>query len=236
VKTLHLLCAGAAKGLVQGLQRDFVAAHQATVEADFGAVGAMREKLLAGVPCDLIILSEKVIDELAGQKRVDAASRMALGRVDTGIAVPAFENGIDAKPDIADADALRRALSNARGIYLPDPERATAGIHFAKVLAMLGILDQVRSRLRPYPNGATAMRAMADAGEPDLIGCTQVSEILYTSGVALVGVLPKEFALSTTYSAAVCRDAKEPALARAFALLLTGPASVDMRRAGGFAT
>ena len=230
MKTLHLLCAGAAKGLVQGLQREFAASHEATIEANFGAVGAMREKLLAGVPCDLIVLSEKIIDELAGQKRVDAASRAALGRVDTGIAVPE----IDQKPDIADAEALRRALSRARGIYLPDPERATAGIHFANVLRQLGILDQVRPRLRPYPNGATAMRAMADAGEPDLIGCTQISEILYTSGVALVGALPSEFALSTVYSAAVCRDAAEPALARAFAKVLAGPESVAMRRAGGF--
>jgi len=101
-----------------------------------------------------------------------------LQRYTPGISVPA----IDEKPDIADADALRRALSHARGIYLPDPERATAGIHFAKVLRTLGIMDLLRSRLRPYPNGATAMRAMADAGEPDLIGCTQVSEILLRAG------------------------------------------------------
>ena len=231
MKVLHMLCAGAAKGLVQALQPEFAAAHNATVEWDFGAVGAMREKLLAGTPCDLIILSAQAIDELVAQKRVDPASRVVLGKVATGIAVP----DIDEKPDISDADALRRALSHARGIYLPDPERATAGIHFANVLRHLGILDQVRPNLRAFPNGATAMRAMADAGEPDLIGCTQVSEILYTSGVALVGVLPKEFALSTTYAAAVCSDAAEPELARAFAAMLRSPQSSALRVAGGFA-
>ena len=231
MKVLHMLCAGATKGLVQALQPQFSAAYQATLAWDFGAVGAMREKLLAGAPCDLIILSAQVIDELAAQKRVDPASRVTLGRVATGIAVP----DIDEKPDISDADALRRALSRARGIYLPDPERATAGIHFANVIRNLGILEQVRPNLRAFPNGATAMRALADAGEPDLIGCTQVSEILYTSGVALVGVLPKEFALTTTYAAAVCSNAAEPALARAFAGLLGSSKSSALRVAGGFA-
>ena len=228
---LHLLCAGATKGLVQALQPQFAASHQATLKADFGAVGAMREKLLAGVPCDLIILTVSIIDELAAQQRVQPESRVSLGSVDTGIAVPAGAE----KPDIGDADALRHTLARAQGIYLPDPERATAGIHFAKVLRTIGIYDQVRQRLRAFPNGATAMRAMADAGEPDLIGCTQASEILYTTGVDLVGLLPREFALTTSYSVAVCRDATEPALAREFAALLTGPESAALRREGGFA-
>ena len=51
------------------------------------------------------------------------------------------------------------------------------------------------------------MRALAESHDAAAIGCTQVSEILYTSGVELVGVLPREFGLTTTYSAAICRDA-----------------------------
>src|SRR5258707_8131712 len=100
VSELHLLCAGAAKGLVQALQPQFTASHQATVKLDFGAVGAMREKLLAGMPCDLISLSAPIIDELAAQGRVRPESRVVLGKVDTGIAVPAGAE----TPDIADAD------------------------------------------------------------------------------------------------------------------------------------
>ena len=137
-------------------------------------------------------------------------------------------------PDISDASKLRSALLDARGIYLPDPERATAGIHFANVLRTLGIYDSVRQRLRPFPSGATAMRMMADAGEPDLIGCTQVTEIRYTAGVTLVDLLPKEFDLATTYSLAVCSNAAQPELAQEFASLLTGPESRELRVQGGF--
>ena len=227
---LHILSAGAAKGLVLAMQERFSAARGVTFSSTFGAVGAMREKLLAGEPCDLIILTVAIIDALATQGLVRAESRAALGSVQTGIAVPAGQ----AKPDISNSEALRRALLNARGIYLPDPERATAGIHFSSVLRALGIFDQLRERLRPFPNGAAAMRAMADAGAPDLIGCTQVTEINYTGGVSLVGPLPREFELATAYSLAVCGNAEKPALAREFAGLLAGPESLAMRVQGGF--
>ena len=45
-------------------------------------------------------------------------------------------------------------------------------------------------RLRTFPNGITAMRAMASDAVPGAIGCTQVTEIAYVPGVALVGLLP----------------------------------------------
>jgi molybdate transport system substrate-binding protein len=230
VTMLHILSAGAAKGLVLAMQERFSAARGATFHSTFGAVGAMKEKLFAGEPCDLIILTAAIIDALAAQGMVDAASIAALGSVHTGIAGPSGQR----KPVVADREGLRAALSGARGIYLPDPERATAGIHFANVLRTLGIFDLVRDRLRPFPNGATAMRAMSDAGESDLIGCTQVTEINYTEGVSLVGVLPREFELVTVYSLAVCVSAAEPALARDFAVLLTGPESLALRVQGGF--
>lgn len=117
---------------------------------------------------------------------------------------------------------------------MPDPEKATAGIHFADVLRRLGIYESVRQRLEPYPNGATAMRAMADSGDSDLIGCTQVTEINYTEGVRLVGVLPPEFSLRTTYSVGVCVSGSQPTLAREFAALLAGPESASLRKQGGF--
>ncbi len=112
-------------------------------------------------------------------------------------------------PPVGDADSLRAALLAADAIYFPDPKLATAGIHFAKVLDRLGIREAVADRLRPYPNGATAMREMASAqGRP--IGCTQVTEILNTPGVTLVAPLPQEFELATIYTAAVATRSASP--------------------------
>ena len=132
------------------------------------------------------------------------------------------------------SDALRNTLASARAVYVPDPEQSTAGRHFVDVARRLGIEDVVRARWRAYPNGATAMRALADAREDGLVGCTQVTEIRYTKGVTLAGVLPPAFELATVYAAAAMRDAADPALARTLVAWLGGERSAALRRAGGF--
>jgi molybdate transport system substrate-binding protein len=112
--------------------------------------------------------------------------------------------------------------------------KATAGIHFMKVLKALGIETQLGERLRPFPNGATAMREMAQSNEAGLLGCTQVTEILYTPGVQLAGLLPREFELATVYTAAVCTRAQEPLAAAEFVRMLAGEEAAALRAAGGF--
>ncbi len=89
-------------------------------------------------------------------------------------------------------------------------------------------------RLRPYPNGATAMRALAQARAERPIGCTQVTEIVATPGVALVGVLPKGYELATIYTAGVCARAELPGEARRLADLLSGESAHSVRQRAGF--
>ena len=228
---LTILSGGAAQGLVAALAPQFKAETGADIDGNFGGVGAMRDKLLAGAPADLLILTASLIAELTQAGRIVAGSAADLGAVATGVAV---RSG-DPAPAIGDADALRAAFLAADGIYFPDPKLATAGIHFAKVLERLGIAGEVASRLRTYPNGQTAMAALAatEGGRP--IGCTQITEILNTKGVTLVGDLPPEFALATVYTLGVCTRAQSPDLARGFAAMLTGESSRGLRRKLGFA-
>ena len=227
---LKFLCAGAAQGLVRALQEEFAADTGATLSGRFGAVGAMREALMVGERCDLMIVTDSMIDALVGTGQLDGRSRQPLGRVRTGVAVRTGE----APPDIAGADALRASLQTAEGLYFPDPVRSTAGIHFAGVMRKLGIHDALQARFHTFPNGASAMRELAASHEPRLVGCTQITEINYTEGVSLVGALPDEFELSTVYTAAVGAKAVHPALARRFIDLLAGARHAGLRRAGGF--
>jgi molybdate transport system substrate-binding protein len=227
---LHILSGGAAQGVVKSLWQSFSAETGAELKGSFGAVGLMKEKLLAGEACDVVILTAALVDGLIKSGHAVAGSKTPLGRVKTGVAVRAGES----MPDVSTAAGLKAALLAARGIYFPDPEKATAGIHFVNVLKQLGIYGDVEKNLRPFPNGATAMRSMAEAKDPGVIGCTQVTEILYTDGVRLVDVLPKEFELATVYTAAVCSKAAEPELARKLVRLLGAEKSRDMRVKGGF--
>jgi molybdate transport system substrate-binding protein len=228
---LKLLSGGAANGLVSALGDRFKQETGADIDGTFGAVGGMRDKLVGGASADLVILTAALIAELTKAGHVVAGSAADLGAVATGVAV---RSG-DPAPAIGDADALRAALRAADGIYIPDPRLATAGIHFAKVLERLGIAEEVAPRLRTFPNGQTAMAALAAQQDGRPIGCTQITEILNTKGVTLVGDLPAEFALATVYTVGICARAQSPELARRFAALLTGAGSRDLRRTLGFA-
>ena len=227
---LQLLCAGAAQGLVEALQARFTELTGATVSVRFGAVGALRDALLAGAPADLMIVTDAMVGELAAAGRLRGDTRAALGGVATGIAVVAGAP----RPEVTTADALRGALRAASAIHFPDPVKSTAGIHFAGVLRALGLADEVAARCRAAPNGATAMRELAQAGDHAAIGCTQLTEILRTPGLEPVGPLPAPFALATVYTAAVVADAAQPALAAQLLALLTGPATRAPRAAAGF--
>jgi molybdate transport system substrate-binding protein len=227
---LALLSGGAAQGLVTALAARFKAETGCDIGGTFGAVGAMRDRLLAGAPADLLILNQALIAELTRPGHVLLGSAVDLGVVRTGVAV---RTG-DPRPSIGDATALRSALLAANAIYFPDPKLATAGIHFAKVLDALGIGSEAATRLRPSPNGAAAMQALARASDARAIGCTQVTEILNTSGVDLVGPLPKEFELATVYTAGVCTRAVLPDQAKRLATLLGGDAARAVREQAGF--
>jgi molybdate transport system substrate-binding protein len=235
VPDLHLLSAGAAKGLLLTLQPEVERDLGVTLHAEFGAVGAMLERLNAGAPCDVIVLTRAMIDALARDERVDAASVRDLGWVHTGVALP---NGAAQRADadarsmraVPDVPALRAVLVPARSIYLPDPERATAGIHALRVLRALELPD-LDARLRTFANGAAAMAALAEA-DAHAVGITQVSEILYTPGVQLLGALPAPHGLATRYSAAAMRGAAGGAMQ----LLerLSAPSAARWRQQRGF--
>src|SRR5580693_4106638 len=175
---LTLLSGGAAYGLVTALAPQFKSETGADIDGTFGAVGAMRDKLIAGADADMLILTAALIGELTESGHVAAGSAADIGTVATGVAV---RSG-DPLPAIGDADALRAALRGADAIYFPDPKLSTAGIHFAKVLDRLGLAAEVAPRLRPHPNGSAAMAALAAVKGGRPIGCTQVTEILNTEG------------------------------------------------------
>ena len=226
---LFLLSGGAAAGLVNPLKVEFEAKHGCKLHGTFSAVGAMKEALLQGTPCDVVILSKALVQGLIDSGHVKAGSLRALGVVKTGIAV---KQGTT-HPAIATRADLQAAFRAAEGIYFPDPKLATAGIHFFKVLQTLGLDIELADRFRTFPNGATAMKEMALATGP-VIGCTQVTEIKYTEGVDLVGVLPQEFELATVYALGISAQTQQPQLAQALADALIDTSTEALRIAGGF--
>jgi len=230
MSVLKILSGGAAQGLVGSLAKKFRELTELSIGGEFGAVGAMANKLRQGVPTDILILTAALIADLAREGHVDTKSIADVGRVETAVAVRAT----DASVLVHDAPALRQALLDADAIFVPDLKASTAGIHIAKVLAQLGIAEEVASRLQIYPNGATAMRHLAESTARKPIGATQATEILATGGVKFLGALPKGCDLATVYTAAVTAKAAHAREAQILIDLLTGAGQSALRERAGF--
>jgi molybdate transport system substrate-binding protein len=227
---LKILSGGAAQGLVGSLATKFKEQTGLDISGEFGAVGAMAAKLREGTPADILVLTSALIAKLVGEKLVDGASVKDIGRVETALAVRSGDPLVSA----GDAASLRAAFLAADAIFVPDTKASTAGIHVAKVLGQLGIVDEVANRLKIYPNGATAMRHMAESDARCPIGATQATEIIATKGIQLSGALPKGCDLATVYTAAITVKAAHAREAQVLIDLLTSTEQRPLRERAGF--
>lgn len=229
-EALDILSGGAAQGLVGSLKEAFKAKTGFDIAGEFGAVGAMADKLRGGLPTDIVILTAALVARLAEEGLVVAASVTDIGLVETALAV----RSRDPKVDVTDAETLRAAFLASDAIFVPDTRASTAGIHVAKVLDRLGIAGDVAARLQVFPNGATAMRQLVASDFKRPIGCTQSTEIISTAGVVLSGSLPRGYDLATMYTAAITTRAAHAVQAQTLIASLISADHQDLRSRAGF--
>ena len=178
--------------------------HQVTFT--FGSPGPVNERLKAGEPFDLVIAATEAAQ--AHEALWRAGTRRPLVRVGIGVAV---RDG--AAIDLSTVDSTRQALLAARSLTLSDSRTGgLSGANALKVLANLGIADQVKDRLKLTANG----QELIANGEIEL-GLYNVSEIPRAKGVVLAGAVPAAVQAYIVYDAAIpaTNVTPEPALALA---------------------
>jgi molybdate transport system substrate-binding protein len=230
MSNLNILSGGAAQGFVASLGSEFKAATGLDITGEFGAVGVMADKLRGGAAADIVILTSALLAKLAAEKLVVPSSITDVGLVETALAVRASDPKVTAN----DQASLRAAFLAADEIFVPDTMASTAGIHVAKVLSQLGIADEVATRLRIHPNGATAMRHLASSAAKRPLGCTQATEIVSTKGIVLSGSLPDGCDLATMYTAGITAKAADAKAAQTLIDLLTSTDHSQLRAQAGF--
>ena len=215
---VKVLSAGAVRGIVTDLAEAFRRETGHTVTLAFGTVGVVRQKLAAGEPADVVIMTDAAIEEMARQGAVAAGTRADLARAGIGVGV---REGAP-RPDIATPEALKQTLLAAKSLVYVDPAQGgTSGIHFASVLQRLGIAEAVKGKTLLVPGGYAAEKLAK--GEAELV-VHQISEILPVKGVTLVGPLPKDLQKITVYSAGLAARSAQPEAARAFIAFMARPA------------
>ena len=225
---IKLLSSGGMRDALIDLTPAFERATKHKVVATYGSPGAIRDRVLAGEPMDVLVFPGPAIDALAKQGKVVADSKVNLARSGMGVAVRAGAP----KPDISTPEAFRRTLLAAKSIVYTDPALGSpSGVHFAKVLERLGIADAMKAKSRLH-DGTSFNAELVARGEIEL-AIQQISEIVPVKGAELAGPLPGDLQLTTVFAIGIGAAAKEQAAARELIKFLMSPAAVAVIRATG---
>jgi molybdate transport system substrate-binding protein len=173
-------------------------------------------RLERGEPADVLIMVGYALGDLVKQGKVVADSRLDLTKSLIGIAV---KSGAP-KPDISSAEALKRALLEAKSIAYSD---SASGVYVStEMFAKLGIADEMKDKARKIP--ATPVAEIVARGDAE-IGFQQISELRPVAGVDIVGPLPSELQKVTVFSAGIATVSKEPDAGKALIKFLASPAA-----------
>lgn len=224
---LRMLGTGASRAIIEGMIRQFEAATGHRIQLVTDTAGGAARRVHAGEAYDVIMIVPATIDDLIGRGLVVTGTRRDIASVGIGVGVRDGE----ARPDIATVEAFIAALRAAPRIAYVDPAAGgTSGIYFRNWLERNGLATEMAPKTRLQAGGYVA--ELVARREADLV-VHQISEILPVKGVAMIGPLPAEIQLITTYSAGLATGARDPGLARAFLDHMTGPAAGDIIRAAG---
>jgi molybdate transport system substrate-binding protein len=177
---------------------------------------AIPVRLERGEPADVLIMVGYALDDLAKQGKVIADSRIDLVKSPIGVAV---KSGAP-KPDISNAEAVKRMLLAAKTIAYSD---SASGVYVStEMFDKLGIKDAMKDKARKIP--ATPVGEIVAHGNAE-IGFQQISELRPVEGIDIVGPLPDELQKITVFSAGIAAVSKEPDAGKALIKFLASPAA-----------
>jgi molybdate transport system substrate-binding protein len=215
---LKVLSTNALKSVLEDLAPKFEQSSGHKVAITWGTAAQLKVQIEKGAAFDLAVITDAGADDLIKQGKL--ASRTALAR--SGVAV-AIKKGAP-KPALASAEDFKKMVLAAKSIAWV--EQGASGIYLKGVFERLGILDQIKDKLKPVK---AAGEAVAN-GEAE-IGFTQISEILPFAGAEVGGMLPPDIQSFTTFVVGVHAKDSEPAAA--LVTFLKAPAAAAVIKAKG---
>ena len=199
------------------------AAGQAVEVESVGGVDAAR-RVQAGERFDVVALASNAVEQLTAAGRIVAGSRVDVVRSGVAIAVRAGAP----RPDVSTETAVQAAVLAARSVsYSTGP----SGVALAKLFERWGIAEAINARIVQAPPGVPVGSLVAD-GRVEL-GFQQLSELMNLPGITLLGPLPPEIQIITTFSAGVATACTQPDAARALLAFLASPATAEEKRRHG---
>jgi molybdate transport system substrate-binding protein len=221
---LKLLVTNGTRAVVDELKPQFerTTGHKLAIKYDGSPL--LQKAIEAGEGFDIVLLTVDSMDTIAKGGKIDAATRKIVARSGLGVAMRAGAK----KPDISTTEAFKQAMLKAKSIAYVTV--GVSGRHFITMCERLGIADEVKAKGKTKPSGNVA--ELVSAGEAEL-AIQQVSELLSTPGVELVGPLPPELQLTTIFTAALAGESSAPDAAKSFMDFLATPEAIAIIKAKG---
>jgi molybdate transport system substrate-binding protein len=192
------------------------------VDTEWRGVVEILKRIKAGEAPDLVIGWRAAMDELGELGKVAGIVDLAKSWV-----AVAVKKGAK-RPDLGSAESLKRALRAARSAaYSSGP----SGMYLKDLFARWGLAEEMKGRLTQTPPG-TMVGPLVASGEAE-IGFQQMSELQAVAGIDIVGPLPAEIQVVTTFSGGVHVAAKEGEAARAWMDFIASPRSAAVLRKHG---
>ena len=221
---LQVLAGGALTGPMSELAALYESTTGQKIVLRFGTTPVLINLATTGGPFDLGVVPVDVMQDATARARFAAGPTTDIARVGLGVAV---RSGAP-QPDISSADALKRALLDARTVAtIP---ASAGGTQAARVFAALGISEEMKTRIKGYATPAQFVQGVA-AGEVDF--GIFLNNVLTAPGLDVVGPVPVDLHQEVVFTAALAEDAQSAQAAHAFIAFLKTPASVELLKARG---
>jgi len=220
---MKILCTQALEGVFPA-----ILPHLTGDSVIYGTTGQLVAEVEAGRGGDLLLASRPALEELANLGKVEAGSLADIASTPVGIGI---REGVG-KIDLSTVDALKKLLLAAGPVAYPDPAGGgVSGVHFAHMLDVLGIADEVNRHAILVKAGGVAAEYLVS--HQAALAVQMVSELMMVPGIDIAGTLPGEFAKTIAFSAAVVSGAAHLQEALDVIQALKTPAAKQIMEAAG---
>jgi molybdate transport system substrate-binding protein len=181
---LRVFISNGVKTVIDEIRPQWERAAGRPLAFEFGTTAALKQKIEAGAPFDVTVLTSEAIGDLIKEGKIQGSSRLELARCGIGMGGRAGAP----KPDILTVDALKKTLHNAKSVSFA--EAGASRTYLDKMFAQFGMADEMKAKTILTPSSVDSNK-LVSAGKAQYI-LTLVSEILPARGVELVGPLPAQ--------------------------------------------
>jgi len=224
---ITVLAAGNMRPILDSLAPSFEQAHGHKLILAYGPILAAQERIAKGEAIDLVILPLAQIDALASDGKLGARTDIAHSAILLLVRADA------PKPDIANADALKRTLLAAPSITYTDPDKGgLSGIIFTRAVERLGILAELKAKTILSATGGAVADLVAKGGAA--LGAAQIGDVDFAkAAVALVGKLPPDADPGIPITAGIVAGGRQKEAAATFVDFIKSPAAITVIRGKG---